>query len=111
MTGIPITNVNNNCSTGSTALYHATLSIRGGTAECALALGFERMSPGSLKPAFNDRESPTKAIALRSFELEGDLSTGANFGPGAPRMFSNGAQECFDKYGGNVGHLGQIGED
>jgi acetyl-CoA acyltransferase len=41
MTGIPITNVNNNCSTGSTALYLAAQSVRGGLSECALALGFE----------------------------------------------------------------------
>ena len=45
MTGIPIVNVNNNCSTGSTALYLAARSIRGGLADCALALGFEKMQP------------------------------------------------------------------
>ena len=48
MTGIPITNVNNNCSTGSTALYAAANAIRGGLADCTLALGFEKMQPGSL---------------------------------------------------------------
>ncbi|MCU1652311.1 MAG: Non-specific lipid-transfer protein, partial [Pseudonocardia sp.] len=48
MTGIPVVNVNNNCSTGSTALYLAAESIRGGRADCALALGFEKMKPGSL---------------------------------------------------------------
>ena len=110
MTGIPITNVNNNCSTGSTALYHASTLIKAGAAECALALGFERMSAGSPKTNFNDREPPMKALGLHSLDIEGALSTGVNFGPGAPRMFSNGAQEYFDKYGANVGHLGQIGE-
>ena len=48
MTGIPIVNVNNNCSTGSTALYLAAQAIRGGLADCAIALGFEKMQPGSL---------------------------------------------------------------
>ena len=48
MTGIPVVNVNNNCSTGSTALYLAARAIRGGLADCALALGFEKMQPGSL---------------------------------------------------------------
>ena len=48
MTGIPVVNVNNNCSTGSTALYLAAQAIRGGLADCALALGFEKMQPGSL---------------------------------------------------------------
>ncbi len=48
MTGIPIVNVNNNCSTGSTALYLAAQAIRGGLADCTIALGFEKMQPGSL---------------------------------------------------------------
>jgi sterol carrier protein 2 len=110
MTGIPITNVNNNCSTGSTALFNAATLVKAGAAECALALGFERMSPGSLKPNFPDREPPLKLLGRHSLDLEEDLSTGTNHGPGAPRMFSNGAQEYFDKYGAIVGHLGQIGE-
>ncbi|KAH9036656.1 thiolase-like protein [Lactarius pseudohatsudake] len=58
LTGIPITNVNNN--TGSTALVHAAALVRAGDAHCALALGFERMAPGALgtNPAFPDRPSP-----------------------------------------------------
>ena len=48
MTGIPIVNVNNNCSTGSTALFLARQAVRGGRADCTIALGFEKMQPGSL---------------------------------------------------------------
>ena len=48
MTGIPIINVNNNCATGSSALYLAFQAIRGGQTHCALALGFEKMQRGSL---------------------------------------------------------------
>src|SRR6266581_3779391 len=48
MTGIPVVNVNNNCSTGSTALYLARQAVRFGAADCVLALGFEQMSPGAL---------------------------------------------------------------
>ena len=48
MTGIPIINVNNNCSTGSTALYLAAQAIKGGQANCVMALGFEKMYAGSL---------------------------------------------------------------
>src|SRR4051794_29857786 len=58
LTGIPVTNVNNNCSTGSTALYLAAQAVRSGTADCALALGFEKMKPGSLGSTFEDREQP-----------------------------------------------------
>ncbi len=41
LTGIPIVNVNNNCSTGSTALYLARQAVALGDADCVLALGFE----------------------------------------------------------------------
>ncbi|KAI0793316.1 thiolase-like protein [Abortiporus biennis] len=108
MTGIPITNVNNNCSTGSTALYQANNLVKSGLVECALALGFERMSRGSLGSSFPDRPSPTKLLNDRSVELENTLSSGENFGPYAPRIFANGAQEYFDKYGANINHLAQI---
>ncbi|MDB5816380.1 MAG: lipid-transfer protein, partial [Rhizobacter sp.] len=58
MTGIPIINVNNNCSTGSTALFLARQEVAGGEADCVLALGFEHMTPGALGSVFNDRPSP-----------------------------------------------------
>ena len=57
MTGIPIVNVNNNCSTGSTALFLGAQAIRGGLSDCVLALGFEKMQPGSLGGGADDRES------------------------------------------------------
>jgi len=110
MTGIPIANVNNNCSTGSTSLYLANSFVKAGAVECALALGFERMAPGSLGTQFKDRVSPLSLLTSRSYELEADLTTGVNFGPLAPRMFSNAAQEYFDTFGANVDHLVQIGE-
>ena len=43
LTGIPVYNVNNNCSTGSTALFMAKQLIEGGISECVLALGFEHV--------------------------------------------------------------------
>ena len=58
MTGIPIINVNNNCATGSTALYLARQAVESGAAECVLALGFEQMTPGALGMQFADRPSP-----------------------------------------------------
>jgi len=102
-------NVNNNCSTGSSALYQANNAVKYGQVECALALGFERMKPGSLGTNFPDRPSPTLLINQRSRDLEEVL--GENHGPNAPRMFDNGAQEYFSKYGGGVEHLAKIGTD
>ena len=54
MSGIPIINVNNNCSTGSTALFMARQAIESGALDCVLALGFEQMKPGAWV-----RSSPT----------------------------------------------------
>jgi len=48
MTGIPVYNVNNNCSTGSTALYLGKQIIESQNAQCVLVLGFEKMESGSL---------------------------------------------------------------
>jgi acetyl-CoA acetyltransferase len=45
MTQIPIVNVNNNCATGSTALWMGRNAIRGG-ADCVLCVGWEEMEPG-----------------------------------------------------------------
>ncbi len=62
LTGIPIVNVNNNCATGSTALWLARQAVESGAAECVLAVGFEQMQPGALKPKWTDRPSPTQFI-------------------------------------------------
>src|SRR5690606_25215799 len=40
MTGIPVLNVNNNCSTGSSALFLARQAVASGMVDCAIALGF-----------------------------------------------------------------------
>jgi len=54
MTGIPVYNVNNNCSTGSSALYLAKQIVESGNADCVLALGFEKMERGSLSSKVQD---------------------------------------------------------
>lgn len=48
MTGIPIYNVNSNCSTGANALLLAKQLIETGNNDCVLAVGFEKMEAGSL---------------------------------------------------------------
>src|ERR1700712_4918148 len=71
MTGIPVVNVNNNCSTGSTALFLACQAVAGDAAECVLALGFEHMSPGALDAVFNDRPSPFERFDDATAQLVG----------------------------------------
>ena len=58
MTGIPVVNVNNNCSSGSSAIFLARQAVRSGAVECALAFGFEEMQRGALGSHWDDRESP-----------------------------------------------------
>jgi sterol carrier protein 2 len=70
MTGIPIVNVNNNCSTGSTALYLARAMIEAGAAECVLALGFEQMVPGALGMVFQDRKRALDLHLNRMAEIQ-----------------------------------------
>lgn len=58
MTGIPVFNVNNNCATGSSALYLARQAVESGAIDCALALGFEQMRPGAIGVCFPDQPTP-----------------------------------------------------
>ena len=58
MTGIPVVNVNNNCSSGSSAIYLARQAILSGEVDCVLALGFEEMPSGAIASQWDDRESP-----------------------------------------------------
>lgn len=70
LTGIPIINVNNNCSTGSTALYLARQMVESGVADCVLAVGFEQMLPGALGMVFHDRKRTLDMALLRQDELQ-----------------------------------------
>ncbi|WP_157357243.1 lipid-transfer protein [Amycolatopsis nigrescens] len=105
MTGIPVVNVNNNCSTGSTALYLATQAVKAGSADCALALGFEKMQKGSLGSTYDDREQPMMRHILAEAELY--EFTGA---PPAPYMFGAAGREHMEKYGTTAEQFAKIGE-
>jgi len=105
MTGIPITNVNNNCSTGSTALYLAARAIRGGLADCVLALGFEKMQPGSLNlDSFGDREAPL-GNHMRALAESSPMA-----GPPAAWMFGSAGAEHMRMYGSTPEHFAKIAQ-
>ncbi len=70
LTGIPIVNVNNNCSTGSTALFLARQAVASGAADCVLALGFEQMKPGALGSVYTDRPSPFEDFDALADDLD-----------------------------------------
>ncbi|NML61087.1 lipid-transfer protein [Massilia sp. RP-1-19] len=94
MTGIPVVNVNNNCSTGSTALFLARQAIASGAADCVLVLGFEQMSPGALGSVFNDRPSPFDPFDAVTDELVGMPDI-----PLALRYFGGAGLSHMKKYG------------
>ena len=94
LTGIPVFNVNNNCSTGSTALMLATQAIQGGLYECVLALGFEKMEKGALGSKFNDRVNPLEWQANLMSKVQGFSSA-----PPAAQMFGGAGREYRWKYG------------
>ena len=104
-TGIPIVNVNNNCSTGSTALYLAHQAISGGRADCVMALGFEKMFTGSLKSFFDDRANPLQDFIIQTIETRGFTKA-----PFAPQMFGNAGVEHMEKYGTKPEHFAKIAE-
>ncbi|EMD60032.1 hypothetical protein COCSADRAFT_151285 [Bipolaris sorokiniana ND90Pr] len=104
MTGIPVYNVNNNCSTGSTGLYMGRNLIAHGAADCVLVVGFEKMFPGSLQTFFQDRANPTGTSGLMMKETRGVTNA-----PGAAQMFGNAGREHMEKYGSELRDFAEIG--
>lgn len=49
MTGIPVYNINNNGATGSSTVHLGYNLIKGGTYDCILCFGFDKMDIGALK--------------------------------------------------------------
>ena len=90
LTGIPVVNVNNNCATGSSALFLARQVV-----DCALALGFEQMNPGALGAAFGDRPSPLK----RFFKVRKSMQGVDKKAPDAAQYFGGAGAEYAKEYG------------
>jgi sterol carrier protein 2 len=103
-TGVPIYNVNNNCSTGSTALFMAKQFVEGGLSECTMAMGFEKMEKGSLGVKYTDRTMPMDKhfklmVEERGFEPKA---------PAAPQMFGNAGIEHMERYGTTAEQFAKI---
>ena len=104
LTGIPIYNVNNNCSTGSTALFLAKQLVEGGLADCAMAVGFEKMEKGSLGAKYMDRTNPMDKHVMLMMELREFTPA-----PPAPQMFGNAGREHMDRYGTTAEQFAKVG--
>jgi acetyl-CoA acetyltransferase len=95
LSGIPMVNVNNNCSTGSSALWLARQAVESGAAECVLALGFEQMRPGALASIWDDRPSPTDRA-----EANAATQPGADpLAPMAAQLFGGAGLEYVRRHG------------
>jgi sterol carrier protein 2 len=103
-TGIPIVNVNNNCSTGSTALYLARQIVELGGADCVLAVGFEQMMPGALGMVFTDRKR-TLDRHLLAQEL---VQQPDPFAPMTAQQFGGAAMDYQKRHGAKDEIFGQI---
>jgi acetyl-CoA acetyltransferase len=95
MTGIPVINVNNNCATGSSALFLARQAVQSGAVDCALAVGFEFMNPGALKSVWTDRASALERASDVVDELVGRQEGLSN----AIRQFAGAGMAHMMKYG------------
>ncbi|AII06819.1 acetyl-CoA acetyltransferase [Rhodococcus wratislaviensis] len=93
--GIPIVNVNNNCSTGSSALWLARQAVASGTVDCALALGFEQMVPGALGSVFTDRPGPM----VRQEAIRDEVQGVDPQAPMAAQFFGGAGQAYVDEFG------------
>ena len=103
LTGVPVVNVNNNCSTGSTALYLARQALSGGELDCVLAVGFEQMKPGALTMAFPDRPSP-----FERFDAEANQLVDAKEIPLALRYFGGAGLAHMRQYGTKLSTFAKI---
>jgi acetyl-CoA acyltransferase len=104
LTGIPVVNVNNNCSTGSSALFLARQAVKGGIADCAMAIGFEKMEKGSLGMKYDDRTPALDKHMMKMFEVRSPEES-----PFAPQMFGNAGRDHMEKYGSTPDHYAWIG--
>ncbi|KAF2840795.1 non-specific lipid-transfer protein [Patellaria atrata CBS 101060] len=104
MTQIPIYNVNNNCSTGSTGIFMGRNFIAHGASDVVLVVGFEKMFPGSLQTFFQDRSNPTETTNRLMEETRGVTNA-----PGAAQLFGNAGREYMEKYGAKMEDFAEIG--
>lgn len=93
-TGIPVFNVNNNCSTGSSALMLGRQAVAGGMADCVLVVGFEKMEKGALGAKWDDRANPLEFHAGVMQDVQGFTPA-----PPAAQMFGGAGREYRWKYG------------
>ncbi len=77
---------------------------QGGLADCALALGFEKMELGSLGVKWTDRTNPMDKHVEAMFAVREPEAS-----PPAPQLFGNAGREHMERYGSTADHYAWIG--
>ncbi|TAM51698.1 MAG: lipid-transfer protein [Nevskiaceae bacterium] len=103
LTGIPVFNVNSNCSSGSSALFLARQAVQSGVADCVLAVGFEEMQPGALTVHYPDRPDPLERFNEETLRLSGHEEI-----PFALRYFGGAGKAHMDRYGTKLSTFAKI---
>ncbi|KGF68653.1 propanoyl-CoA acyltransferase [Hoeflea sp. BAL378] len=91
MTGVPIINLENACSSGATALSQAWLAVAAGQVETALVIGLEKLSSRGGGP-----------LALNTGDPEIDQ------GLTMPALYAMRTRAYFDKHGGSIEQVAQV---
>ena len=104
MSGIPVTNLNNNCATGSTAFNQCYKLIKSGMVNCALALGFDQMKKGPLEMDAEGVSSPVYNY-FKPLIKSGRLNKKV---PVTPQIFAAAGIEHIQRYGTEKSHLAKI---
>jgi len=103
-TGMPIYNVNSNCSSSSSALSLAVQAIRAEAVDAALVVGFEKMS-GNIS-VFTDRTYPCDLHATAATQ-EHPLQDGISW---SPQVFANAGIEHNERFGSTPRHFALVAE-
>ena len=91
MTGIPVINLENACSSGATALSQAWLAVSAGQVETAIVIGLEKLSV---------RGSGPLALSTGDPEIEQGLTM--------PALYAMRTRAYFDKHGGSIDQVAQV---
>ncbi|MCQ4207208.1 lipid-transfer protein [Streptomyces longispororuber] len=108
LTGVPVYNVNNNCATGSTALMMARQFVEGGTSDCVLAVGFEKMQRGALGGGADAGADFKTSPVARHYGIMA-ARHGFEMSPPTAQIFGDAAREHMEKYGTTAAQLAAVG--
>ncbi|XP_065057864.1 sterol carrier protein 2-like isoform X2 [Rhopilema esculentum] len=111
LSGVPVFNTNNNCSSASTALMMAKTFIQSKQYKCALVLGFEKMDRG-LSTKYTDRVHPVDKHFDHMMSLgasEGLINNRVNkMTSDVVKLFAYAAKEHAVKFNSTPLHLAKI---